>query len=208
MAEVTVAQLAEVVGIPVQTLLQQMNDAGLPHGSPEQPVSDTEKQQLLAFLKKSHGERAAEPQKITLKRKSVSQLRVSNSQGKSKTVSVGVRKKRTYMKRSLVEGEAEVGEEDIAEETQLDTVHEETVPSVVEPPRDQVERAPEPEVVTAAREPAKREIPARAIPPTAARKKEAARRGLPPQGRGGIGPSYSGGCQAHRRATGVPPRRF
>jgi translation initiation factor IF-2 len=175
MAEVTVAQLAEVVGIPVQTLLQQMNDAGLPHGSPEQAVSDAEKQQLLAFLKKSHGERAAEPQKITLKRKSVSQLRVSNSQGKSKTVSVEVRKKRTYMKRSLVEGEADLGEEELAEDVQAEDIADDVV-AVPEPAREQAERVSEPEPVLSPREPAKREIPARAIPPTAGRKKDDARR--------------------------------
>lgn len=112
MAEVTVAQLAEVVGIPVETLLQQMKDAGLPQGKAEQSVNDGEKQQLLAYLKRSHGDRVAEPQKITLKRKSVSQIKVSNSQGKSKTVSVEVRKKRTYMKRSVVEGDAPITEEE------------------------------------------------------------------------------------------------
>jgi translation initiation factor IF-2 len=176
MAEVTVAQLADVVGIPVQTLLQQMNDAGLSHASPEQSVSDAEKQQLLAFLKKSHGERAAEPQKITLKRKSVSQLRVSNSQGKSKTVSVEVRKKRTYMKRSVVEGEADVGEEEVGEDMVTDNTVEETVGVPVESSREVGERTAEPETPVVTREPAKREIPARAIPPSTVRKKDDTKR--------------------------------
>ncbi|MCG8672931.1 MAG: translation initiation factor IF-2 [Pseudomonadales bacterium] len=105
MAEVTVAQLAEVVGIPVETLLQQMRDAGLSHAEAEQNVSDSEKQQLLSHLKQSHGEQTGEPKKITLKRKSVSKLKVSGSSGRSKTVNVEVRKKRTYMKRSDVEAE-------------------------------------------------------------------------------------------------------
>ncbi|MEE2730953.1 MAG: translation initiation factor IF-2 [Pseudomonadota bacterium] len=105
MAEVTVAQLADVVGIPVETLLQQMKDAGLTHKDPAQAVSDTEKEQLLAHLKRSHGESDSAPKKITLQRKSVSTLKVSGSQGRSKTVNVEVRKKRTYVKRSTVEAE-------------------------------------------------------------------------------------------------------
>ncbi|OUS28501.1 translation initiation factor IF-2 [Gammaproteobacteria bacterium 45_16_T64] len=106
MAEVTVAQLAEVVGIPVEKLLQQMKDAGLGHGDAGQQVSDEEKQTLLAHLKQSHGAGESEPKKITLRRKSVSTLKVSGSQGRSKTVNVEVRKKRTYVKRSVVDLEA------------------------------------------------------------------------------------------------------
>ena len=104
MAEVTVAQLAEVVGIPVETLLQQMKDAGLAHADAAQAVSDSEKEQLLAHLKRSHGgDSESGPKKITLKRKSVSTLKVSGSQGRSKTVNVEVRKQRTYVKRSAIE---------------------------------------------------------------------------------------------------------
>ncbi|MCG8317193.1 MAG: translation initiation factor IF-2 [Pseudomonadales bacterium] len=115
MAEVTVAQLAEVVGIPVETLLQQMRDAGLSHAGAEQKVSDSEKQQLLSHLKQSHGEQSSEPKKITLKRKSVSKLKVSGSSGRSKTVNVEVRKKRTYVKRGAVDAE----EAKAAEEARL-----------------------------------------------------------------------------------------
>ncbi|HEX4939271.1 MAG TPA: translation initiation factor IF-2 N-terminal domain-containing protein, partial [Candidatus Kapabacteria bacterium] len=122
MAEVTVAQLADVVGIPVETLLQQMKDAGLAHEDAAQSVSDTEKEQLLAHLKRSHGDSDSEPKKITLKRKSVSQLKVSGSQGRSKTVSVEVRKQRTYVKRSAVEMEeaARQAEEEAARKAEED----------------------------------------------------------------------------------------
>ena len=101
MAEVTVKQLAGVVGIPVEKLLMQMQAAGLAHGAEDQAVSDSEKQQLLAHLKKEHGQSQGD-KKITLKRKSISKLKVSGSQGKNKTVNVEVRKKRTYIKRSAV----------------------------------------------------------------------------------------------------------
>jgi translation initiation factor IF-2 len=121
MAEVTVAQLADVVGIPVETLLQQMKDAGLTHKDAAQAVSDNEKEQLLVHLKRSHGDSDSAPKKITLKRKSVSTLKVSGSQGRSKTVNVEVRKKRTYVKRSSVEAEeaAKAEEARLAEEAQL-----------------------------------------------------------------------------------------
>lgn len=107
-AEVTVTQLANVVGIPVEKLLQQMQKAGLSHSAAEAAVSDEEKQKLLAFLKQSHGETAGEQKKITLKRKSVSKIKVAGSQGaRGKTVNVEVRKKRTYVKRAEFEDDQE-----------------------------------------------------------------------------------------------------
>ncbi len=98
MAQVTVQQLAEVVGASVDRLLTQMGEAGLPHTKAEEAVSDEDKQTLLAYLKRSHGESTKAPKKITLKRKTISTLKSSGSQGK-KTVNVEVRKKRTYVKR-------------------------------------------------------------------------------------------------------------
>ena len=102
MAEVTVSQLAEVVGAPVDRLLAQMKQAGLKHTSVDEVVSDEDKQTLLSFLKTSHGESTAAPKKITLKRKTLSTLKTSGSQGR-KTVNVEVRKKRTYVKRDPAE---------------------------------------------------------------------------------------------------------
>ncbi len=107
MADVTVQQLAEVVGAPLERLLKQMGDAGLPHKSGEQPVSDAEKAALLSHLRSSHkgGVDAstlpvdAEPQQVTLKRKTHSQMKVSGGgAGKNKIVNVEVRKKRTFVK--------------------------------------------------------------------------------------------------------------
>ena len=63
MAEVTVSQLAEVVGAPVERLLGQMKQAGLSHTQAAETVSDEDKQTLLAFLKSSHGESTAAPKK-------------------------------------------------------------------------------------------------------------------------------------------------
>ena len=103
MAEVTVKELAQVTGTPVERLLQQMQEAGLPHTGADQAVSDDEKQRLLSFLKNAHGDGGSEPRKITLTRKTVSTLKVAGS----KTVNVEVRKKRTYVKRDEVDVEAE-----------------------------------------------------------------------------------------------------
>ena len=112
MAEVTVKELAAEVGTPVERLLQQMQEAGLAQSQADQAVSDQEKQVLLQHLKSAHGgEAAGEPRKITLKRKTVSKLRVAGS----KTVNVEVRKKKTYVKRDPAELEAE-RERELAEQ--------------------------------------------------------------------------------------------
>ncbi len=105
MAEVTVEQLAAVVGAPVERLLKQMQDAGLPQTKGGQSVSDAEKHQLLAHLKNTHGstDRSSAVGKVTLKRSTVQQMKVAGSTGKSKVVNVEVRKKRTYVKKDSAE---------------------------------------------------------------------------------------------------------
>lgn len=113
MAELTVTELAKVVDAPVERLLRQMRAAGLPHESAEQLVNDEDKQKLLVYLKSLHGEEAREPRKITLRRKTVSTLKVGTSK---RTVNVEVRKKRTYVKKDEVSGPEQdasaVGEQD------------------------------------------------------------------------------------------------
>jgi len=98
MADVTVSQLAKTVGASVDRLLAQMKEAGLSHSSAEQLVSDEDKQRLLTHLKSSHGANSAAPKRITLKRRTIGTVKQSGAQGK-KTVSVEVRKKRTYIKK-------------------------------------------------------------------------------------------------------------
>lgn len=111
MSEVTVKQFAEVVGIPVDRLIAQLNDAGLPEKTSDETITDDEKMQLLSYLRGrrgDEGEKVASPKKITLKRKSVSEIKQKTGtsggigQGKagSRTISVEVRKRRTYVKRS------------------------------------------------------------------------------------------------------------
>ncbi|MDP2146138.1 MAG: translation initiation factor IF-2 associated domain-containing protein, partial [Pseudomonas sp.] len=90
MTQVTVKQLADEVKTPVERLLQQMREAGLPHTAAEEHVSDSEKQSLLTHLKSSHKAKVEEPRKITLQRKTTSTLRVAGST----SISVEVRKKK------------------------------------------------------------------------------------------------------------------
>ncbi|MBK1717513.1 translation initiation factor IF-2 [Thiocystis violacea] len=118
MSEVTVKQLASTVGIPVERLLTQLNEAGISASGADATLTEQEKLQLLGYLRRSHGkeedESAAAPSQVTLKRKSVSELRQPTAAPRtsttgvrppppprgSKTVSVEVRRKRTYVKRA------------------------------------------------------------------------------------------------------------
>jgi len=108
MTNVTVKQLAEVVGTPVDRLLEQLRDAGITVSGADDELTDKEKMQLLEHLRRSHGKNEGEGRKITLRRKSTSELTVAGGAGRAKTVSVEVRKRRTYVKRAAAEEEAPV----------------------------------------------------------------------------------------------------
>lgn len=120
MAEVTVKQLAEDVGAPVDRLLKQIVEAGLKARSETDSVTSDEKQQLLTYLRKAHGDANAEPQKITLKRKTTTTLKA----GKAKAVNVEVRKRRTYVKRAEVQPEEEVAAPAAPEDVQQEQIAE------------------------------------------------------------------------------------
>jgi len=105
MADVKVSELAGVVGVSVDKLLSQIKEAGLPHKKADDLISNDDKNTLLVFLRRGHGEgdeSVAAPKKITLKRKTLGTLKAAGS-GRGKTVNVEVRKKRTYVKRSAIE---------------------------------------------------------------------------------------------------------
>jgi len=135
MSNVTAKQLSEVIGISVEKLLDQLNVAGVQVSGANAPISDDDKMKLLDSLRSSHGkEESGGPRKITLQRKSKSEIRVSGVTGRNvttKTINVEVRKKRTYIRRSEIEAdgsdqappaestqaEERTGAEIIAEET-------------------------------------------------------------------------------------------
>ena len=100
MAEVTVKQLADTVGTPVEKLLQQLKDAGVEKSAAEDTIEASEKSQLLTFLRQSQGveKKSAGTSKITLKRKTRGEIKVGGP-GK-RAVTVETRGNRTYAKRN------------------------------------------------------------------------------------------------------------
>ena len=116
MTQTTVKALSEEIGTPVDRLIEQLADAGMKKAGSDK-VSDEEKQQLLTHLKKEHGDTSgeAEPTRLTLQRKTRSTLSVNAGGGKSKDVQVEVRKKRTYVKRSIIEDDAKREAEEAAQ---------------------------------------------------------------------------------------------
>ena len=116
MANVTVTQFAEVLKVPVDKLLTQLDEAGIKVKGADDTISDDAKLELLSHLRRSHGQEdspaeAAAPRRITLKRKSQSELRLSGNQGRARTVNVEVRRKRTYIKRDVLEKQAQEEQE-------------------------------------------------------------------------------------------------
>jgi len=107
MADVTVSQFAEVLKVPVERLLTQLDEAGIPVAGANATISDEAKMELLTFLRRAHGrsEDATAPRKITLKRKSQNEIKVASPQGRARTVNVEVRTKKTYLNRNALEGQ-------------------------------------------------------------------------------------------------------
>ena len=157
MSETTVKQLAALVGIPAEQLLSQMVGAGIDKSSPDDVVTDDEKQRLLAHIRSGQTKVSAEPAKVTLRRKSTSTIKAGAG-----AVNVEVRKKRTYVHRDLTaeaEKQRETEEAKLREEqetqerarleaeeaariaaTVVDTVQPEVVESVA--PAEEVSIAP------------------------------------------------------------------
>jgi translation initiation factor IF-2 len=118
MADVTVSQFAEVLKVPVDKLLSQLDEAGIKVSGSTDTISEDAKLELLTHLRRSHGQDDshagdAAPKRITLKRKSNSELRLSGVQGRSRTVNVEVRKKRTYIKRDVLEEQAQQEQDEL-----------------------------------------------------------------------------------------------
>jgi len=118
MADVTVAQFADVLKVPVDKLITQLDEAGIKVSGSDDTISEDAKLELLTHLRRSHGQddssaNDAAPRRITLKRKSQSELRLSGAQGRSRTVNVEVRRKRTYIKRDVLEKQAQQEQEEL-----------------------------------------------------------------------------------------------
>jgi translation initiation factor IF-2 len=102
MAVTTVAQFAAELGRPAMTLLEQLQSAGVRKTSAEDALTESDKERLLDFLRTAHGTGSAERKKITLTRKSTSEIKQADASGKARTIQVEVRKKRVFVKRDEV----------------------------------------------------------------------------------------------------------
>ncbi|MGA8513524.1 MAG: translation initiation factor IF-2 [Burkholderiaceae bacterium] len=99
MSSTTVSEFANELKKPTDTLLEQLKSAGVPKASPSDALTDADKQKLLSYLQISHGTASAERKKITLVKKSTTEIKQADATGKARTIQVEVRKKRTFVQR-------------------------------------------------------------------------------------------------------------
>ena len=105
MAQINVTQLALQLGLPTALLIEQLQAAGVNKALSEHtPLTEKDKTQLLDHLRKAHGAAEAK-QKITLTRRQTTEIKKSDSTGKSRTIQIEVRKKRVLVKRDATEPE-------------------------------------------------------------------------------------------------------
>ena len=119
MAVTTVAQFAAELNRPATTLLEQLNAAGLVKASPEDSLTEADKERLLDHLRTSHGTAATERKKITLIKKSTTEIKQADSSGKARTIQVEVRKKRVFVKRDEPGAVAEEVTTPVVDEAEL-----------------------------------------------------------------------------------------
>jgi translation initiation factor IF-2 len=99
MSSTTVAEFANELKKSTDTLLEQLRSAGVAKSAPTDSLTDADKQKLLGYLQASHGTATPERKKITLVKKSTSEIKQADATGKARTIQVEVRKKRTFVKR-------------------------------------------------------------------------------------------------------------
>ena len=120
MATTTVAQLAAELNRSAAALLEQLQSAGVSKASTDDSLTESDKERLLDHLRASHGTvPGAERKKITLTRKSTSEIKQADSSGKARTIQVEVRKKRTFIKRDDAAPDAEEPTEPVIDEQEL-----------------------------------------------------------------------------------------
>ena len=148
MADVTVKQLAQVVGIPVERLLTQLQEAGLSITDEQQVVKEEQKRILLNHLNSASSKTEdAAPNRITLRRKSVSQVTLGHDAHSGKTVNIEVRQKRVFVKPTSVLEQA--AEPEVEEQVPAldETVSSATVEDVIVSEATESESSPAVEIV-------------------------------------------------------------
>jgi translation initiation factor IF-2 len=99
MSSTTVAEFANELKKTPETLLDQLKSAGVPKAAATDALTEADKQRLLGHLKASHGTIEPERKKITLTKKSTSEIKQADATGRARTIQVEVRKKRTFIQR-------------------------------------------------------------------------------------------------------------
>ena len=127
MTSTTVAELAAELHKPTETLLEQLASAGVTKKGSTDTVSDADKQQLLAHLQSAHGTVAPARKKITLVKKSTSEIKQADARGGARTIQVEVRKKRTFVRR---DDEAVTAKSDVPSEQDLELARREAAAQV------------------------------------------------------------------------------
>ena len=119
MAVTTVAQFASELNRPAATLLEQLQSAGVAKATTDDALNDADKERLLDYLRTAHGTAGGERKKITLTRKSTSEIKQADASGKARTIQVEVRKKRTFVQRDDATTEEQAQAAAAAEEAEL-----------------------------------------------------------------------------------------
>ncbi|GCL61830.1 translation initiation factor IF-2 [Pseudaquabacterium pictum] len=119
MAVTTVAQFAAELNRPAGTLLEQLQSAGVAKKSPDDALTDSDKERLLEHLRRAHGTDSGERKKISIVRKSTSEIKQADASGKARTIQVEVRKKRVFVKRDDAPAGADEASTQQAEEAEL-----------------------------------------------------------------------------------------
>jgi translation initiation factor IF-2 len=119
MASTTVAQLAAELNRSAAALLEQLQSAGVSKASTDDALTEGDKERLLDHLRTTHGTTGADRKKITLTRKSTSEIKQADASGKARTIQVEVRKKRTFVKRDDAPAGAEEPADAAAEQAEL-----------------------------------------------------------------------------------------
>ena len=97
MAQMSVEQFANELGLLPVVLLEQLKAAGVKKMLAEDSLTEQDKAQLLDYLRRTHGATDTKS-KVTLTRRQTSEIRKSDSTGRPRTIQVEVRKRRTLTK--------------------------------------------------------------------------------------------------------------
>ena len=117
MSSKTVAEFANELKKSPDTLLEQLKSAGVAKSAASDPLTEPDKQRLLSYLQASHGTATGERKKITLVKKSTTEIKQADASGKARTIQVEVRKKRTFVRRDdVLDAPAEAVEHEEAQD--------------------------------------------------------------------------------------------